>query len=172
MYESEVSMDNLDTPWRPPMPFTPSPTRKGIFSISEHGTFKASVYGADLESKVAVLRDPSQPGRPSVRSLGCHSSVRDVSISIHGGSLAWIVNLFHDAIAARIRDELPSIICAETNDAIDVQLNRALKVGPGAGGWFGRLGNDDVRSCFGVCRSPAGRHSSAGQRRPFWDDHQ
>lgn len=101
--------------------------KKGIFSISEHGTFKASVYGADLESKVAVLRDPSQPGRPSVRSLGCHSSVRDVSISIHGGSLAWIVNLFHDAIAARIRDELPSIICAETNDAIDVQLNRALK---------------------------------------------
>ncbi|GFS24258.1 bactericidal permeability-increasing protein/lipopolysaccharide-binding protein [Elysia marginata] len=97
---------------------------RGWWTISNSGWFRASVSGVNLWETVAFGKHGGA-GRPSINHRHCSSSVRHVSIKFYG-RWSWVINLFKNNIARKIKSSLEPQICRQVVRVINENAQRSI----------------------------------------------
>lgn len=92
--------------------------------ISSDGDFQLKVLGISISVGLSLGSDES--GRPTISTSDCSAHISDMQVHFSGG-LDWLINLFDDAIASSLRDNMQNQICPLVVDAVKNQLEPVLR---------------------------------------------
>ncbi|KAM3923956.1 bactericidal permeability-increasing protein-like [Leptodactylus fuscus] len=92
--------------------------------ISSDGDFDLKVLGISISVGLTLGSDGS--GRPTISTSDCSAHISDMEVHFSGG-LDWLINLFDDAIASSLRDNMQNQICPLVVDAVTNQLEPVLR---------------------------------------------
>ncbi|XP_069808040.1 bactericidal permeability-increasing protein-like [Dendropsophus ebraccatus] len=95
--------------------------------VSTDGDFELKVLGISISVGLSLGSDGS--GRPTISASGCSAHISDMDVHFSGG-LDWLINLFDDAIASSLKDNLQNQICPLVVDSVKNQLEPVLRTLP------------------------------------------
>ncbi|KAM9296508.1 bactericidal permeability-increasing protein-like [Gastrophryne carolinensis] len=92
--------------------------------IRDSGDFDLKVLGISISVGLSFGSDES--GRPTVATDDCSAHIADMQVHFTD-TIDWLINLFDDAIASSLRDNLQNQICPLVIDAVKNQLEPTLQ---------------------------------------------
>ncbi|XP_037667945.1 bactericidal permeability-increasing protein [Choloepus didactylus] len=89
--------------------------------IKISGKFDLRVDGISISADLKLGSDPAS-GHVTVACSSCTSHISGVHVHISGGSLGWLIQLFHKKIESALRNNMNKKICATVTSAVSSKL--------------------------------------------------
>jgi len=103
-------------------------TKRIVFKITKTFDVKLSASGVNIQLSAKFGRQPT--GQPNIASAGCQVSIAKLDLHISGGILGWIVNLFRQKIANKLKSEAESKLCEVARNFLLNSANAKLATFP------------------------------------------
>lgn len=89
--------------------------------IKTSGNFDLSMESISILAGLKLSCDPTS-GHPTIACSSCSSRIDSVHVHISGGSLAWLMQLFHKKIESSLRNTMNSKICEVVTHSVSSKL--------------------------------------------------
>lgn len=100
--------------------------KRVVINVCKTLDFVAGAEAVGLHLSVSLGRHANNTEKPAIVSVDCVASIRQLELRVRGGIVGWIINLFRNQVARKMKPKVEKALCRQAKKFILNRVNAKL----------------------------------------------